>query len=94
MYSAKELGRILRLYRRIKGYTQEEFADKCGINMRTLQNIEYANRYPHMSTLLCIANTIGIPSETFLGAAETKINSTNAKIYETCAEIVMGGNDK
>lgn len=94
MYSAQELGRIIRLYRAIKGYSQKEFADECGINERTLMNIEYASRNPHLGTLLCIANTIGISAATLIGDVETKVNPANAKVYEKCAEIVIGGYDK
>lgn len=94
MYSAQELGRIIRLYRAIKGYSQKEFANECGINERTLMNIEYASRNPHLGTLLCIANAIGISVETLLGVGEADMNPANMKIYEKCVEIVMGGYDK
>lgn len=94
MYSVQELGKIIRLYRKAQGYTQKEFADECGINVCTLINIEYYRRNPHLGTLLCIANTIGISAATLIGDVETKVNPANAKVYEKCAEIVIGGYDK
>lgn len=40
--------------------TQKKLADKCGLNESTIRNYKLGNRYPDESTLLNIANNLGV----------------------------------
>ena len=46
-----QLGHTVAILRRTKGLTQEELADACGINVRSLQRIENGEVMPRMYTL-------------------------------------------
>ena len=40
--------------------TQQELANKCGLNESTIRNYELGNRYPDAATLLNIANNLNV----------------------------------
>lgn len=94
MYSAKQIGKMIRMYRTLNGFSQAEFAEKCGIHQQTLKNIEYGGRFPRGETIIRLAKAIGISPTTLFGEPEIKINQRNEKLYLICASFVLGGNDK
>lgn len=54
-----QLGHTVAILRRTKGLTQEELADACGINVRSLQRIENGEVMPRMYTLSQLSTHLG-----------------------------------
>lgn len=94
MYSAKQIGKMIRMYRSLNGYSQAEFAKMCGVHQQTLKNIEYGGRFPRGETIICLAKAMGISLTTLFGEPEMEINQSNEKLYHICANLVLGGMDK
>jgi len=53
-------GFLIRNFRIAAEMTQKELADKCGLNESTIRNYELGNRYLDETTLLNIANNLGV----------------------------------
>ena len=58
--SPTRVGYLIRNFRIASDMTQKELADKCGLNESTIRNYELGNRYPDETTLLNIANNLGV----------------------------------
>lgn len=54
------IGKNLKTYREIVGYTQEEFAALCGISRQSLHKHETGKSKPTSETLANYAKTLGI----------------------------------
>ena len=54
------VGYLIRNFRIASDMTQKELAEKCGLNESTIRNYELGNRYPDETTLLNIANNLGV----------------------------------
>ena len=62
----EQLGKRVRLFRKIKGYSQETFAEKIGIATNTLSSIEPGNAFMTAPTLEKICNILEVtPKELF-----------------------------
>ena len=53
-------GTLLRRYRIAAGLTQEELAERAGISLRSLGNMERGARTPHRDTLALVAAALGL----------------------------------
>ncbi|WP_062051258.1 helix-turn-helix domain-containing protein [Bacillus sp. JCM 19034] len=53
-------GRRIRAFRKLKGYTQQRFAEKVGLSLSVLGEIERESRYPTEEQLERIAATLGV----------------------------------
>ena len=60
---AEKWGRRIRAFRKLKGYTQEEFARKLSVSISMLGEVERGNRAPSESFLQEIANHLDITVE-------------------------------
>lgn len=60
---AEKWGRRIRAFRKLKGYTQEEFARKLSVSVSMLGEVERGNRTPSESFLLDIAKQLDITVE-------------------------------
>ncbi|WP_066175046.1 helix-turn-helix domain-containing protein [Bacillus marinisedimentorum] len=60
---AEKWGRRIRAFRKLKGYTQEEFAKKTGISLSIFGEIERGNRKPSPQTVLLISEKLGVPAD-------------------------------
>jgi DNA-binding XRE family transcriptional regulator len=60
------LGQKIRKLRREKGWSQEEFADKCGIGRAHMSLIERGQQNLTLATLHTICNVLGIAMATVL----------------------------
>jgi transcriptional regulator with XRE-family HTH domain len=56
----KVFGDNLRKYRMLKGFTQEEFAFKCGLHRTYISQIERKIKSPSIDTVEKIANALEI----------------------------------
>jgi len=60
---AVKWGRRIRAYRKLKGYTQESFADSLGISVSVLGEVERGNRMPTQSLLKEICELLNVTME-------------------------------
>ncbi len=56
----RALGEQIRRLREQKGWSQEEFADRCGLHRTAIGLLERAERNPRLDTLLTISKGLGI----------------------------------
>jgi transcriptional regulator with XRE-family HTH domain len=54
------MGRRVRAFRKLKGYTQQELADSVGISLAVLGAVERGNRPLEDQILNKIANVLGV----------------------------------
>ena len=59
-YIQEQLGKRIQSLRKVKGYSQEEFAEKIGIATNTLSSIERGNAFMTAVTLENITSELGI----------------------------------
>jgi len=65
----RDFGITVIYYRRAKGLTQEQLAEKMGVNYQTISRLENANTGISMDTLLSLSKALGVPlSELFAHA--------------------------
>lgn len=56
-------GRRIRAFRKLKGYTQEEFANLIGVSVSVLGEIERGTRKPEEDILDRVVTTLGVTYE-------------------------------
>ena len=56
-----KIGESIRAYRKVKGLTQENIEQKCGISQSYLSQIEKDIKEPNLSTLKTLCDCIDIP---------------------------------
>lgn len=56
-------GRKIRAFRKLKGYTQADFAKKIGISLSLLGDIERENRKPDQELIEKICDTLNISAQ-------------------------------
>ena len=66
----QELGRRIRRLRIQKGYTQESFADKCGIHRNFMGAVERGEQNLTLKTLRIIATGLGTNMAKLLSGLE------------------------
>lgn len=54
------LGRRIRQLREQRKWSQEEFADRCGLHRTAVGLLERAERIPRLDTLLTVSKGLGI----------------------------------
>ena len=62
----KLLGKNIRRFRKRDGMTQEQLAEKAGINQKQISKIESGRIQARLSTYLRIANALGVSIDHFL----------------------------
>lgn len=56
----KQLAQRIRAFRKLKGLTQQELADRTGISLAVIGAVERGNRRPEEQVLIQIADVLGI----------------------------------
>ena len=82
-----QIGKTIRKYRKEKGMTQEEMANRLGVTTPAVNKWENENSYPDITLLAPIARLLGISLDTLLSFQEDLTN-------EEIASIVMEANQK
>ncbi|MBW4084918.1 helix-turn-helix transcriptional regulator [Paenibacillus sp. S150] len=59
----KRMGRRVRAFRKLKGYTQQELADSVGISLAVLGAVERGNRRLEDQILNKIADVLGVSAD-------------------------------
>lgn len=73
----KELGKNIRVARRMRCLTQATVADRVGKSIETVSNIERGNILPGLETLVALANALEVsPASLLDGLGETDAGQT------------------
>lgn len=59
------VGKRIKALRKTKGLTQEQLAEKLGVQRATISNYEIGRRSPHLKELEKLANILGVSLEYF-----------------------------
>lgn len=70
------VGENIKKYRKEKGWTQKQLADKLNKNTRTIQNYENSRREPNIKLLYQIAETLHISISDLFGEAIGRVESS------------------
>lgn len=62
----KTFGERLKTYRKAKGYTQQELAEKIGVSDKTVSRWESDGGYPDVPTLVPLAQALGVTVDELL----------------------------
>ena len=60
---AEKWGRRIRAFRKLKGFTQEEFAKEIGVSVTFLGEVERGNKMPSEYFLQDVANMLSVSLE-------------------------------
>lgn len=75
----KVLGLRIRDIRRAQGFSQEAFADKCGVHRTFMGTIERGESNLSFSNLLKVASTLGISLAVLLEGVDQGVESEGRK---------------
>jgi transcriptional regulator with XRE-family HTH domain len=74
------LGDRIRELREAKHWSQEEFADLCGLHRTAVGFLERAERNPRLDTLLTISKGLGITVSELLLGLEKRSQSASRRV--------------
>jgi transcriptional regulator with XRE-family HTH domain len=74
------LGNRIRELREERKWSQEEFADRCGLHRTAMGFLERAERNPRLDTLMTISQGFGITVSELLREIETRTQSMPRKL--------------
>ena len=82
------VGKRIQEYREKAKITQEKLAEKVGLSVTGISNIERGVNYPSLENFIKITNAIGISSDLLLcdvvdGAVDAKASELSVKLSET-----------
>jgi transcriptional regulator with XRE-family HTH domain len=69
----------LRQLRDVAGLTQEQLAERSGINLWTIRGYEQGRREPNWKGVLCLAKALAVAAEVFAECEESDSNEELAK---------------
>jgi transcriptional regulator with XRE-family HTH domain len=64
-----QFGRNLRGRRLAAGWSQQEFSDRCELHPTEISRLENGHRNPRLSTIVKLADALGIASSELLAGA-------------------------
>ena len=65
--TVKAMGGRVRELRAARGWLQQDLADRAGVSMQTVSNLETGRHVPGTATLAKIAGALGVPLAELLG---------------------------
>lgn len=86
-------GRLKRAIK-LRGYTQEKLAEKCGITEVTLSRYVRGGREPRAGAIRKIAETLNVSTDWLLGLSDKMDRQTDdplAKMKDSCFYIMKDG---
>ncbi len=75
----KELGQKVRNLRRALGLTQEQLAERAGISLKHLGELERGRSNPTLSSLVGLASSLGVPLPEFFTLEEAGLTPERAR---------------
>jgi transcriptional regulator with XRE-family HTH domain len=76
------LGLIFKAFRELKGLTQEEFANKCGVSRATIVATERQGGDLRLSTIMKIAKALEVPASLIMGVFGCCVDGLNLPVTE------------
>ena len=79
------IGKKIKEYRELKGWSQEDLAEKAGLSTKYIGYIERGIKIPKLKTFILLANTLGVSANDLLKDVldteySVKIDNLNKKI--------------
>ncbi|MDE7322422.1 MAG: helix-turn-helix domain-containing protein [Lachnospiraceae bacterium] len=81
-------GRRLQKYREMKGYSQEELAEKIDCSAIFISGIECGKKSPSLKTLMNLANSLNVSADILLGGEMANYTSEKLKDMEKRLDIL------
>ena len=82
MLKEKEIGKNIRSLRKAAGLSLEAFAKQTGLSKGYLSKLENSDKSPPVSTLIVIADTLGVSLSELFGEGQEKISASLVKVDE------------
>ena len=76
------LGERIRELREVRHWSQEEFADRCGLHRTAIGLLERAERIPRLDTLLTLSKGFGITLSDLLRDVEKRSHLPSRKTHD------------
>ena len=84
----KTIGNNIKLFRKNKGFTQEELADLLNVTPQAVSKWESENSLPDTSMLIPLAQVLGVSTDALLGYDSLSENEeVIARVKETVAAM-------
>lgn len=87
----EKIGKFIALKRKEKNMTQEELAERLGVNNRTISRWENGNYMPDLSLLKILSEELGVSLNELLNGEETKGDD---KVDKTLENTIAYSNEK
>lgn len=84
---ARNLGRALAKARTEAGLTQEEVANRLGVEPQTISRLERGANWPTLPRLIAFANLYAVPIITLLGHAPSRAHELAGKLNEQLDDL-------
>jgi transcriptional regulator with XRE-family HTH domain len=81
----KALGHRIRELRTEQGYSQEAFADKCGVHRTFMGTVERGESNLSFQNIAKVATTLGVPLSTLFRELESKAQALATRTAATSA---------
>jgi len=75
----RALGQRIRELRTAQGFSQEGFADKCGVHRTFMGTVERGESNLSFQNIVKVASTLGVPLSKLFSDLETKAQSLGAE---------------
>ncbi|MDR3307750.1 MAG: helix-turn-helix domain-containing protein [Coriobacteriales bacterium] len=87
-----ELGRQIKKHRSVKGYSQEELANRIYVSRQTISNWETDRTYPDIQSLLLLSTLFGVTLDDLVkGDVETMKKTIDANRINTLSWVMLIG---
>lgn len=79
------IGTAIKSIRKEKGLGQKELADKCGLSINALSQIETNSSFPHKATIEKIASSLEVPVSylLFFSISEEDVPEDKRNVFNT-----------
>lgn len=88
------LGKNIRKYRELRGYTQEKFIEKIEIGTTAISNIECGKAFPSHETLTKIVNVLDVEPHLLFMDSEAEKNFDVYKDFEKRYNLIKNDPQK
>ena len=78
--SARDLGRRIAAQRRAVGLTQEQLAERAGVNVKTVQGVEQGRTEPELRTVTRLAKALGTSIENLVPHTAPSVETVMRRI--------------
>lgn len=85
------IGEVIRIYRKKKGMTQEEIANRLGVTTPAVNKWENGNSYPDISLLAPLARLLEISTDTLLSYREELTEQEVVQVLGDLGKLMKDG---